>query len=355
MAPKVGAKLDPALVAAGFDKNRNGQVSDDLKIDAPIDSDGNGQVAVAELAAAIGRDQVVISGNAVAAKQPALPADLPEIRTLESIRQISSGGLGLFGMYYPGWQYERTRTRSDGSTYTDYDWAAACSELRAKLSSVQAVARHSEGARAKAIDRAAGSAIASHTFGAVLDILFDTRAGRSDYQALRAALNNIHEMAATPAQPAVTVDRVNGAVGTAQSAIGGLRQAAGNPGSKSAEAEVQAKAADLRQKAQNIPVWQFILIFGFFRKMSFNNQAKRLEEQLAVLKAANPDALTQRAADLARQAYEVGRQAGAARSVDDGFALENSSKPIIAGADGVRKDAQAQAEKINALFKTLSG
>jgi hypothetical protein len=52
-------------------------------------------------------------------------------------------------------------------------------------------------------------------------------------------------------------------------------------------------------------------------------------------------------------AAERSSGAGAAKSVDDGFALENSAKPIIGGAEGVRKEAQVQAEKINALFKTL--
>ncbi len=347
-------RLDSHLVAQGFDKNRNGSVSDDLKVDAPIDADGNGQVSVAELAAAIGKDQVVISAGVVAARKPAAPADLPEIRTMRSVHQIASN-IAMFGAIYPGWQYERTRTRADGSTYTDYDWGSACVELRARLESIKSVTAAMPGsARAKAIRDTASSALGAHTFGVVLDFLFDTRQGRSDYQALYSTLTNIQRMSQTPAEPAQTVETVGKAVAGAAGAVDGLRQAAGDPASKGAEEKARARAADLRQQAQTIPLWQFFLIFGFFKKMSLNGQAKKVEENLATLKAANPDALGQRAAELARQAYDIGTEAGTAKSLDDAFKLEADAKPIVTGSEGVRRDAQGQADKIKALFKALN-
>ncbi|MBM3269775.1 MAG: hypothetical protein FJZ01_19255 [Candidatus Sericytochromatia bacterium] len=349
------SRLDSHLVAAGFDKNRNGHVSDDLKIEAPIDSDGNGQVSVAELAGAMARDQVVVSAGIVAARRPSPPADLPEIRTLKSVHQIASN-IAMFGSLYPGWQYERTRTRSDGSTYTDYDWGSACVELRSKLEAIRAITGNMPGnSRARAIYDTATRSINAHTFGAVLDFLFDTRQGRSDYQALYSTLVSIQRMSDTPPEPAALVDATNKAVGGAAAAVAGLGRAAADPASQGAENKAASKAAELRQAAQAIPWWQYLLIFGFFKKMSLNNQAKKVEQNLATLKAANPQGLQDRAADLARQAYDIGNQAGGVNSIDAAFQLENSAKPVIAGSEGLRRDAQGQADRIQALFKALGG
>ncbi len=348
-----GIRLDSKLVAAGFDKNRNGIVSDELKIDAPIDASGDGKVSVDELAAAIAKDQVVISAGAVQARQPEPPADVPSIRIMKSVHQIAGESLTLGGSIWPSWRYQTTKTRGDGSTYSDYDWRGACTELRAKLEAIKSVTRSMPDSRSQAIHKSASSAIGSYNFGEVLDFLFDTGKGRSDYAALYSTLSNIHQMSKTPPEPVQTVDAMAKSVNAAGGAVGGLRQSVENPAAKGVESKVSTKATQLRQQAQTIPWWQFLLLFGFFKKSSLNNQAKRLEDNLATLKAANPDAAAQKAADLARHAYDVGLSAGSAKNIDDAQKLENDAKPVVTGADGLRRDAEGQSKRIQELLKSI--
>lgn len=346
-------RLDAKLVAAGFDKNRNGMVSDELKIDAPIDASGDGHVSVDELAGAIAKDQVVISSGVVQARQLDAPADLPAIRIMKSVNQIAGESLSLGGAIWPSWRYQMTKTRSDGSTYTEYDWRGACTELRAKLEAIKSVTRSMPDHRSQAIHKTASQAIGSYNFGEVLDFLFDGKKGRSDYAALYSTLSNIRQMSKTPAEPVHTVDAMAKSVNAAGGAVSGLRQNVENPAAKGVESKVSTKASELRQKAQSIPWWQFLLLFGFFQKSKFNNQAKRLEENLATLKAANPDAAAQKAADLARQAYDVTVSAGSLKTIDDAQKLENDAKPVITGADGLKRDAEGQSKRIQDLLKTI--
>lgn len=342
--------LDSRLVAAGYDRNKNGVVSDDLKIDAPIDHDGNGQVSVAELASALSSDKVVISGGYVKAAQPGKPADLPEIRTMASIHEISKDYSMFGGPQYPGWKYQETRTRQDGSTYTHYHWREAISELQAKLHSIRAVAGNQNDFRSKTISQMADTAIRQNFWAEFLD----EGTYRSRYSALYTAVQNIHTMSEVPPQPQQSVDGMAKTVNGAAGAVGGLRQRIGDPATRNADAAVQKKAAELREKANNIPWWQFLLIFGFFKKASLNNQAKRVEENLAVLKAANPDALQDKVNDVARRAYEVGQSSWSAKNIDDAQALANNASPINQEANGVAASASDQAKKIQDLLNTIS-
>lgn len=348
-----GVRLDSKLVAAGFDKNRNGIVSDELKIDAPIDSSGDGQVSVDELAAAISKDQVVISAGAVQARQPEGPADIPAIRIMKSVHKIAGESLTLFGALTPPWRYEVTKVRSDGTTYRDYNWAAACTELRAKLEAVKAVTRNMPDSRSQAIYKSASHAISAYNFGEVLDFFFEGKKGASDYASLHSTLSSIHKMSRTPAEPVNTVDTMAKSVNAAGGAVAGLRQNVENPAARGVESRVSAKASELRQKAQSIPWWQFLLLFGFFKKSSLNNQAKRLEENLATLKAANPDAAAGKAAELARQAYDVSTSAASLKTIDDAQKLENDAKPVVTGAETLRRDAEGQSRRIQELLKTV--
>lgn len=351
----MAVKLDSRLVAQGFDRNRNGMVSDELKIDAPGLDGGDGQVSVDELAGALGRDQVVVSGGIVQARQPAPPADLPALRTMKSVHSIAGQSLSLGGAIWPSWRYQTTRTRSDGSTYTEYDWAAACTELRAKLEAIRSVTAQMPDARSKAIHDSARQAINSYNFGEVMDFLFDGRKGRSDYAALYSTLSSIRRMSETPASPAETVEGLARSVGAAAGAVGNLRGAAGDPAAREAEQKARAKASELRQQAQSIPWWQFLLIFGFFRKMSLNGKAKQIEQNLATLQAADPDGAARKAADLARRAYEAGIKAGAAKNIDDAQALASDAAPVSKEAQALQRDLDGQAARIKALLKAIAG
>ncbi len=343
-------KLDSRLVAAGYDKNRNGVVSDELKIDAPIDHDGNGSVSVAELANALGNDSVVVSGGYVRAAQAGKPVDMPELRTMQSIHEISKDYSVFGGPQYPGWKYQETRTRQDGTTYTAYHWREAISELQAKLQSIRAVAGNQNDFRSKTIANMANTAIQQNFWAEFLD----EGSSRSRYAALYTAVQSINQMSETPPQPQQSVDSMANSVNGANGQIGGLRQKISDPATRTADEKVQAKAAELRQKAQTIPWWQFVLIFGFFKKASLNNQAKRVEENLATLKAANPDALQDKLNDVARRAYETSQQSWTAKTIDDAQALHNNAGPIAQEANGVAASAGDQAKKIQDLLTTIS-
>ncbi|MBM3274723.1 MAG: hypothetical protein FJZ00_06200, partial [Candidatus Sericytochromatia bacterium] len=64
-------RIDPRFVAMGYDRNKNGQVQDDLRVDGTGLSGADGVVTVDQLAAALGKDQVVISGEAVSKRTTA--------------------------------------------------------------------------------------------------------------------------------------------------------------------------------------------------------------------------------------------------------------------------------------------
>jgi hypothetical protein len=342
-------RINAGLVAAGYDKNRNGIV-EELRNDAQIDSNGDGQIQVAELAAALASDSVVISGGYISAKAPGKPVDMPEIRTMASIHEISKD-YSLFGSpQYPGWKYQETRSRQDGSTYTVYHWREAISELQAKLQAIRAVAGNQNDFRSKTIASMADTAIRQNFWAEFLD----EGSSRSRYSALYVAVQSINQMSEVPPQPIQSVDGMAGAVNGAKGAVDGLRSTMKDPGVMSAEAKTQAKAAEFRQKAQNIPWWHFLLIFGFFEKSGLNNKAKKVEEQLAVLKAANPDSLELQLSETARKAYETSQQSWVAKNIDDAQALANAANPIAAEAGGISKSAQGQASKIQELLKTIS-
>ncbi len=343
-------KIDARLVAAGYDKNRNGIVSDELKIDAPIDTDGNKEVSVAELAAALGNDQIVISNGFAQARKPGQAPDMPELRIMKSIHEISGEAMTFGGPQYPAWRYQETRERSDGSTYTYYHWREAIADLRSKLSAIEAVASNQTDFRSKTIADMARNAMWQNNWSELLD----DGTSRSRYAALYVAVQSINSMSKVPPQPVDSVNGMFSAVNGAKGAIDGLRNTMKDPGVVSADEKARSKASSLRQAAQSIPWWQYLLIFGFFKKMSLNNQAKKVEENLAVLKAANPDNFEGQLTDTARKAYETSQTAWNAKNIDDAQALANSAGPIQNEATGISNGASGQAKKIQDLLKTIA-
>ncbi|MBM3275151.1 MAG: hypothetical protein FJZ00_08350 [Candidatus Sericytochromatia bacterium] len=272
---------------------------------------------------------------------------------MASIHEISKD-YSVFGSpQYPGWKYQETRQRQDGSSYTVYHWREAISELQAKLQSIRAVAGNQNDFRSKTIANMADTAIRQNFWAEFLD----EGTSRSRYSALYVAVQSINQMSEVPPQPIQSVDGMANAVNGAHGAIEGLRNTLKDPGVTSAESKTQAKAAEFRSQIKPVKWWEYILIYGIFKHFKnsgLENKAKKVEEQLAVLKAANPDGFSLQLSETARKAYETSQQSWVAKNIDDAQALANAANPISAEAGGIGKGAQGQASKIQELLKTIS-
>ncbi|MBM3269979.1 MAG: hypothetical protein FJZ01_20280 [Candidatus Sericytochromatia bacterium] len=317
-------RIDPRFVAIGFDQNRNGVVHDDLRIDVPGLASADGSVTVDQLAAALGRDSLVISGGAAARRQgPARYPELAESRTVRSIYNIT--------------------VQSQWQNYNSVTTEAIAS-MRASLTAINEISNDNSDFRSRKVREIAQDALWRTSMSTTTDNL----------HILREALRHIQAIAEVPPQPSAVVKELSDAVAGNGAAIKTLGEQVRNPAAAGAVEKAKAKAAAERQAAEAVPGWQKWLIFGLFKKWGHEKAAKRIEENLAALQAADPAAREQKLGDLARQAYEISLEAEAVKNLDDSQKVGNDAKAVRKELDALRKDIDAQNKQIGDLLKKIA-
>ena len=317
---------------------------------APAQSKG---AASAKAAATQKAQGDVFTSSKAKVQQSCTVPDIPAIRTLQSVHQISDDCLGYWNGDMPSWQYQytewktRTVTNSQGQrvqeqyAVTKYNWGAAFADVRAKLQSVAAVAGSTNDSRCQEIARIANQALTSNDW----QYFFDEGSDASRYAQLKATLNSINAITQdTPNEPQDTVNQMNGAIGNAGKAIQDLRTTLKDPtlSASNLASKTQAKIDYYNQKANNIPWWHYVLIFGFFQKGSDHGNASRLAQDLKTVQTSNPDALQQQLDALAGRATSVNQQACNTNTIDGASQLQSNAQPITDGANGVRDKANDQ-------------
>lgn len=285
--------------------------------------------------------------------------DLSSIRSLQNINDITSQGLGYFTYdNMPSFQYQSTRTRNnkDGTqtSYTVYNWGAAFADVRAKLTAISAIAGNEPDNTCRQIAQMATMALMQNNFEQALD----TGSNASRYVALSVALRNIQTLTNdTPAQPSATVNSMNNAINGAQGTINDLRRqlADGTISSRDLDAKVAAKVKADNDGVAAIPTWKKFAGVGLVQQHNFNSDAKAVQEDLAAIKGANPDALQGRLNQDKQRAGGVQQQASNVRYIEEARALANSASPVKGDAKAVDGEAGGLRDKVNDLIKRLNG
>jgi hypothetical protein len=317
-------RIDPRFVAMGYDRNKNGQVQDDLRIDGTGLAGADGVVSVGQLAAALGRDQIVISGDAVS-KRAAAPRypDLPESRTIRSIYNIA---------VQSHWQNYGSATNE------------SVAAMRSTLQAIAEVSNDNGDFRSRKIYEIANDAIWRTSYSVTQD----------NYTVLREAMRHIQAMAEVPSQPATIVKDLSDSVNANSVAINTLASQLRDPAAASAVDKAKAKAAAERKAAEAVPTWQKWCIFGLFKMWGHNKAAKKIELYLAVLQASDPGLREAKLADLARRAYEITVAAEGVKNLDDSQKITNDSKAIRKELDELKKDVDLESSQIADLLKKIA-
>jgi hypothetical protein len=337
LAVPAQAKLPQALAAAA----------------APVPA----QKPVIDQSLVLGKDTFSSSVRAQGAE--AQIPDISAIRTLQNVNNIASQGLSYFTFdNMPTYQYQdtRTRTRKDGSQYTQttYNWGAAFADVTAKLSAISAITGNENDPHCQEISRLASQALNVNSWEHMLDA--GTAATR--YLGLSNTLREIQQLTNdTPEQPGVTVNRMDGSIAGADANINDLRRALNDPTVKASDLDqkVQAKIAADHAKAKAIPFWHYLLLFGLFEKGGANGDASDLQNNLSTVRQANPDQLATRLAADKSRANDVVQQATSVRTLDGARGVSQAAKPVTDDANAIKGQAEDQRNHINDLIKSLSG
>lgn len=299
--------------------------------------------------------------------------DIPAIHTLTAVNQISDQCLGIWGADgYPSYQYQYTKTyKHYHQGYTDsygnyqppyytytyetkYNWGAAFADIRAKLQAIADTAGNTNESRCQEIAQLANNALQSNDWQYFLDVGSD----QSRFAQLQATLQNINELTSnTPSEPQTTVNQMNGAIADANGAIQDLRNTLKDPTltASNLSQKVQAKISEYNQKANNIPWWHYLLIFGFFEKAGDHGTANRLQQDLHTVQTSNPDQLQKDLNGIASQAPSIVQQACNTTTVDGATQLQSTAQPVTDAANQVAQTATGQSNQGKDLVKTLNG
>ncbi len=317
-------RIDPRFVAIGFDQNRNGMVHDDLRIDVPGVAAQDGSVSVAQLAAALGRDQLVISGGLASKRQgPVRYPELAESRTIRSVYNIT--------------------LQSQWSSYNSVT-TEAIAAMRSHLQAIAEISNDNSDFRSRKIHEIANDTLWRTSMSATSENL----------AVLRETMRHIQSIAEVPPQPAAVVKELSEAVAANGGAIKALADQLRDPAATGAVEKAKAKAAAERKAAADVPTWQRWLIFGLIRSWSHNRAAKKLEENLAALQAADPALREQKLGDLARRAYDVTVEAEGVKNLDDSQKVGNDSKAVRKELDELEKDVDKQTKQISDLLGKIA-
>ncbi len=345
---------DSSLVARGFDRNRDGRVSDDLRIEAPgLDSNQDAHVSVEELASALAADRVVISNRAVVAGQAAVARELPEIKSLLTIHRLSADALGYFGTgnsQYPGVRYQSEYRDSSGELRTRYNYGQAIADLRVRLSAIQSLASSYDDFQSRTIARMADMALSQNNW----DHAFDNGTAQSRYAALFATIQNISQLSMPPAHPSDTEKSMNGSVNAARDAVRQLESALLDPGVRTAQGRTQSRVSDLRKQVEAIPMWQKVLLVGLARKSHLEGQIRDLQGGLQTLEKANPKARMEELATTAARAYELGQRGAQAQDIGAAQKYADEAAPVTREARTIGIGARNEADTVQKLLRTLS-
>ena len=170
---------------------------------------------------------------------------------------------------------------------------------------------------------------------------------------LRETLRHIQSIAEVPSQPSVVVKELSDSVSANAMAIKTLAAQVRDPAAAGAVDKAKVKAAAERKAAADVPTWQKWCIFGLFKSWGHNKAARKIEENLAALQAADPGLREAKLADLARRAYEITVAAEGVRNLDDSQKVSNDSRAIRKELDELKKDVVSQSSQIADLLKRI--
>ena len=345
---------DANLVARGFDRNRDGKVSDDLRIEAKdLDTNRDGSVGVDELASALAADRVVISNRAVIAGKAAVARELPDIKSMNVINRLASDALGYFGTgnsQYPGVRYQSTYTDREGQEHIRYNYGQAIADLRVRLSAIQSMASSYDDFQSKTIARMADMALTQNNW----DYVMDNGTSQSRYAALLATIQNISQLSVAPAHPSETETTLHGSVNAARDSVRQLESALLDPGVRTAQGRTQTRVSELRKQIEAIPMWQKVLLVGLAKKGSLEGQIRNLQGGLQTLEKANPKASLEQLSSTAARAYEVGQSGARAQDLGAAQKYADEADPVTREARNLGNQAQNQAETVRTLLRNLS-
>lgn len=323
-------QFDAKLIADAYDANRNGLVSDDLKVEQlSVDSNGDTEVSVAELAESLEKDAVEVSAGAIRAARVRSYPEIGDVLRLTTIAQAVKEGKRVGNRYEP---HERDIERNaDGSTREVIDYEEGITRLKRELKSVSHAASTGEDPIFSDLKRIADDAL-------------DTwwQADERRYQVMYRALEEIGtKMGEVPPQPEASLQAANRAVLEAQSR---LSEAKKELGTSKAQQQLLADAEALleAEKAKK-----------GLAKMFASRKIAKLEASIEQLKAFQPDALTRQLSETARKAYELSLEASEVGSLEEARLLEAANAELRYSASAITKNSLEMLRWTTFLKQTL--
>lgn len=323
-------QFDASLIADAYDMNRNGFVSDELKVEHPsVDADGDAAVSVAELAASLEKDAVEVSGGAIRAAQVRAYPEIGDVLRLTTIAEAVKAGKRVGNRHEP---FERDIERlPDGSTREVIDYEEANTRLKRELKSIAHAASTGEDPVFSDLKRIADGALDSWW-----------HADDRRYQVMYRALEEIAtEMGDVPLQPEAAVQDTNRALQEAQSRLSAAKKELGTP---QAQQKLLADAEALLEAEKSKK--------GLM-KMFAARKITKLESSIEQLKTFHPDALTRQLSETARKTYELSLTASDANTLAQARLLDAASRDLRYQASAITKEAIWTQHWLTFLKQTL--
>lgn len=312
--------------------------------------------AAASAPATSSKDALKVTAKAQSA--PGYP-EIGAIRTMQNINDIAGQGLSYFTFdNLPSYEFQvqKLRTRRDGTQYyeTTYNWSAAFADVTAKLNAISAIAGSEDNPQCQQIANMARQAVMTDAW----EYALDEGSAESRYLGMSTTLREIQQITNdTPPQPGETMGSLNNAVAGADNNIRDLRNQMGNATLK--QGNLDQRVADVvtkdHAKANSVPWWHFLLLFGFFQKHGANSAASDAQADLDAYKAANPDDLQQRLDAVKSRAAQVADQASHTYTIDGARQLQGSANPVTSDAGAIRDQAGTARDKVKDLIDKLNG
>jgi len=355
--------LNPNLVAKSFDANKNGVVSDDLKVHPEamerIDANKDGKVSVEELASGIGNDRVVVKDGQVKPAKGSL--NIPNLfKDVENCNAMARNTLSRTDAFwntseplYPNkdnfyytdangkQKFDKTGYNTAKDNYyrqlADYkqdlvlDRALLVNTLQNMIQTtddgnVQRIARN-------ALDNQQWRDI-TNMFG---NITGEGQSYKRQYETDRMLLRNaVYNIASITefTQPSETVKKANQQVNSALNAV------------VNEQNTIDSKLKENIDKA-NKKIEEINNGWMPFKGM----RTKSVENKIGEAKAFSTQGSMQQVENLAKQAYEAGVQATNWDSVDDARNIAHKTQGINNEAYNVQEKAKAEIKKIEKLGK----
>ena len=322
--------FDAALVADAYDVNRNGLVSDELRVELPsVDSDGDGTVSIRELAQSLEKDTVEVSGGAIRAAQARTYPSIDDIPLLSRIAETVKEGKRVGNRYEP---HDRNVEKApDGSTREVINYEVANATLKRKLKSIVDAAASGEDPLFSTLRDIAESGLERWWQS-------DDRRYQDMYRALEAIEKTI---GGVPYQPETSVRLANEAVLKAQANLHAAQKELGTP---QAQKQLLSDAENLLQTEKSK---KGLMKWFVMRKVT------KLEAAVSDLKAFEPEVLHRQLAETARKSYELSLWGSDATTLGQARHLDAASLDLRGKAGKIDVEAERVLKALTHLQEEL--